>query len=465
MTSFNISGCCTLMDAFGFQEKNKHEIIHFLQFTSPVTWFKYLSKPEKIFSVEDLAELSIDGILKRNFSKKCVVNDYNRTVLNYFQEKADYFIFDFTEMVRYGLVKQVIDDNRVHYFTATGRVMDRNSQNKNFLDLLSGKKEIISVDQYLSEELISEVMDNLKIWVCEKKGYKCEQIILVRTMNAVEYYDGTMMRSFPNRKKLEHENIHLEKIYSEFERKFKGCNVVRMPNNVYGIIPHKWGLLSLHFCNEVYDYLYNAFNMIANKCSGGVDTLCDVTENLLEANRKMFILQERYYILEMKGNRYKYLSDRLIENITKEKEKYDTIIAEPLLKVDIHFSMIGWKSNFTVAEMSKDIKKYQIEALRISCMDKSFDGDIYYAAKVGYRQVWTDTYKNGQMVGTTGKSLPISAVKIWLDEKAQEKYEITYEFITESNCKYNGSNGIPVEIGLGDIFVGANIELKEKHSG
>lgn len=269
MATFNISGCCTMRDAFGFQEKCEHKVIHFLQFSSPVTWFEFITEPEKEFLTSDLDELSVDGIVKNNFTKKCIVNDYNRTVLSYYKDKADYFIFDFPEMVRYGLIKQTINDNRVHYFTSTGRVLKRNSKHMNFLDLLSGNKSLIHVSEYLTDDMIEKILAKLHDWLIYTKGYALKEIILVKTLNALDYYDGTMMRSFPNVEKLKQENALLNKIYTKFECLFDGCHVVEFPTNAYGIVPHKWGLLSLHYSKEIYDYLYGAFDFIANNFSGG----------------------------------------------------------------------------------------------------------------------------------------------------------------------------------------------------
>jgi len=272
MASFNISGCCTLRDAFGFRKNCEHDVVQFLQFSSPVTWFDFITEPPRRVTMEDMAELSVDGALKNNFSKKCVTTDYNRLALDYFRLDADYWIFDFPEMVKYGLIKQTTEDGAVHYFTATGRVLHKNSNNQCFLDILNGKKERIYSVSYLTDHEIEKVISDLYHWVIYEKQYQAEQIILVRTINALEYYDGTFLNDYPDKLKLETENILMEKIYDVFERYFAGCHVIKFPRNIYGELPHKWGLHPLHFCKEAYDYLYEMVDLISKKSnifSGG----------------------------------------------------------------------------------------------------------------------------------------------------------------------------------------------------
>ena len=46
----------------------------------------------KVFSIDELDDLLVDGAIKNNFTKKCIINDYNRSVLSYFEKKVDYFI-------------------------------------------------------------------------------------------------------------------------------------------------------------------------------------------------------------------------------------------------------------------------------------------------------------------------------------------------------------------------------------
>ena len=89
MATFNILSSCICRDAFGFQENCGHEIITFLQSTSPFTWFEFNQTPKRLLVPECFSDINI-----KNFRKKCVMLDYNKQVLSSYDEKSDFFILD-----------------------------------------------------------------------------------------------------------------------------------------------------------------------------------------------------------------------------------------------------------------------------------------------------------------------------------------------------------------------------------
>lgn len=447
MSSFNISGCCTLRDTFAFRENSEHDVVQFLQFSSPVTWFDFITAPPQKITLEDLSELFVDGILKNNFTKKCVVTDYNRLALKYFQGRADYWIFDFPEMVIYGLIKQTTEEGIIHYFTATGRVLKKNKDNKCFLDVLPGKKEQIAPLSYLTDNKIEKVIADLYNWVVYDKNYTVEQVVLVRTINALEYCDGKVMQDYSNRKKLENENILLEKIYDVFERYFAGCHVIRFPENIYGEIPHKWGLHPLHYCKEAYDYLYGMIDLISKgENTYSSEYFVQVYEKLFRAKREVFELQtklQKEYMANIKLS-------TAISSIKKQTMFINESIREikvPLLKLEVHFSNDGWITLSGIEKQSyKNDKGRQIEGVKLSVLDDAFNGSIFYAAKVNYRRDWTNTYSNGMMVGTTGKKMPLNGIKIWLDDVSAKRYSVLYKVYTSTNELMKGQDGSTIEL-------------------
>lgn len=175
---------------------------------------------------------------------------------------------------------------------------------------------------------------------------------------------------------------------------------------------------------------------------------------MLESNRQRFELQKECTIQQKKLDRINNLSIKLEEILD----------GSTMLNTEIHFSHIGWQTDRWGKDIEKYSTNYQIEAIKISCMDRNFTGDIFYAAKVGYRKTWTDTYKNGQMVGTVGKKMPINAIKIWLDKKSENEFDIIYRLITRAGIIYETSNGIPIEIGKSEVFTGIYVELKRRTS-
>lgn len=82
MASFNIYGCCICRDLFGFVPYNTHEVVHFLQSSSQISNFLFPTKPKKELTFEDFENIELP-----NFQKKCIIHDYNKTLLNYYTER------------------------------------------------------------------------------------------------------------------------------------------------------------------------------------------------------------------------------------------------------------------------------------------------------------------------------------------------------------------------------------------
>ena len=66
MATFNILSSCICRDAFGFQENCGHEIITFLQSTSPFTWFEFNQTPKRLLVPECFSDINIKNFRKRN---------------------------------------------------------------------------------------------------------------------------------------------------------------------------------------------------------------------------------------------------------------------------------------------------------------------------------------------------------------------------------------------------------------
>ena len=110
MATYNILGSCICRDLFGFQENNKHEVLTFLQATTALTWFCYDDKPSRIMGLDFYND--VEGL--SNFQKRCLVHDYNKTVLEQFTKKADYFITDMTEFASMNIARETDKENHHH---------------------------------------------------------------------------------------------------------------------------------------------------------------------------------------------------------------------------------------------------------------------------------------------------------------------------------------------------------------
>lgn len=360
---------------------------------------------EKI-DLSTLNGLTVDFDWKSNFTKRCIVTDYNRDVLNYYEKESDYFLMDFSEMVKYGLVKHYQKDGTLHYFTSSGSIAYKNASGNNFLSCLDGEKEFLSPSLYLSKEKIHSFMLSLHNWLINIKKYTESRIICVEIFNALSYYSNEMIFPIPNQDKCLAENALLRAIYDEFRIVFPNSNMIKMPSTVVAIQPHKWGLHPLHFCPEAYDYIYECVDLITK---GSYVTVAD-----------------KYLSLYTDIISYKY-TPCTPQNIN------------PRLLADLHYSEIGWISIEKYLKYYGNEQKNRLEAFKIMLLG-NISGSVCYQVNVNNRPTWTDIYSNGQMVGTTGLSLPINGIKIWLEGHISQLYSVKYEAIID-NTLYYGQNG------------------------
>lgn len=335
MATYNILSSCICRDAFGFRVDNKHEVIRFLQSSQPITWFHLNDKPQ-IKLGEDAFE---DITTLTNFQKKCIINDYNKTVLEQYDIKADFFITDLVSFAGTGLAKEIYDDNSEHYFTNSkwfqiaykGGVKNK----------LNGKIENVNRFHIITDDFISDFVRKYIEWI-QKQGYSPEEIILVENKKVTSYSDGEMLYYFEKSALRNRINSILDKVYLEFEKQLSNCYVVKMPIGVYADVHHKWGLIDLHYCREYYDYLYECFDLISrkNNCQGEICLLRDSYSERLQENRDRFIqnsishirgeqllgnlyLENNYYISNKKVPFYK--DDKLQQLIGKTKGYFNAL--------------------------------------------------------------------------------------------------------------------------------------------
>ena len=256
MATFNILSSCICRDAFGFQVDNAHKIVTFLQSTSALTWYEYPNKPIKPIDIsifEDITVLS-------NFQKKCLLNDYNKTVFDNFTEKTDFFITDMTEFASMPLGKEVYENGQEHYFTFSKWF--NNAYKSGLKEKLDYKIERINQVDIINDDIIDETMEKYTQWILSK-GYKEEEVILVQNKRSTHYIDGELLYRFSGETHREVLNNLLDKIYEAFRKNMPNAHVIKMPVGVLGDTRHKWGLTDLHFSKEYYDYLYKCFDLIA----------------------------------------------------------------------------------------------------------------------------------------------------------------------------------------------------------
>ena len=455
--TININGCCVLRDIFGIREDAKstnYKIINFRQFSSPITWFIMNDKPQECIELEQLQNLTVDGLLKNNFTKKCVVDDYNKNVLQSYTCKSDYFLLDFAE-ARYGIVNLVSKDGQKHCFTATGRITKKNKDGICFLDLLQGEKVIDSYQKYDNAYNIHKTCELLVEWLINKMGYKESDIILVETQSALVYTDGKEMYEFPNKEKIISENIYIKKWNDKFKELTPNCNVIKLPDELLADTRNKWGLHSLHYCREVYDYLYEAVNVIINKdnynsieyyrnrCMTLIRDKMEYYNKNKELKKVMIEYERALNGLKISENGLDNISDCRLSDICvyvdKLKRDINRAINSPYLVVDYHMSKEGWLSQNGIDVVCNGSLNHWIEAVKMKI--ESVDTlHINYAVRLKNSKSFTNVYSDGKMSGTTGRSIPIIGIKIWLTGETATEYGIAYEIFGDSENK-KGKDG------------------------
>ena len=280
MAVFNIFGMCILRDTFSFVPCNRHTVQHFLQWSHPANVFIFNNKPERTL---ELKHFGHDRPVP-NFKERCVLHDYNRNVLDYYEKPSDFFMLDLTTMVHTHLLKETQSDGSFHYITNSLAMME---------NMNAGLKEGFFADRKLTPvtalDILAQVgyetiIDKYLEWLRVTKGYRNDQIILVENRSVHHYTDGESL--FELHLDFRKENEVLKKCYAYFKQQCPGCHVIRMPCNVYADLHHNWGLTDLHLCMEYYDYLYACFDAIATgaNCDQEIDRLYEDYSQLFMEN-------------------------------------------------------------------------------------------------------------------------------------------------------------------------------------
>lgn len=277
----DIYGTCICRDLFGLVPYNTYKVRHFLQASSQIVNFIYNSKPQKMMEENDFKNVKDINAFKR----KCIINDYNKTVLDNYDDRADYYILDLVNIANTDLIKQTYDNNEVHYFTRSKwfTVAFEGGLKDSFF--YNSKLETINRLKLLEEIGINDIIEKYVKWLIYEKEYTPEQIILIENKRAERYTAGKYIYNFETGTRVQVNDL-LDEVYLLFEQKCRGCNVIKMPENTYADVQHKWGLTDLHFCYEYYEYLYKCIDLIIQKkeCQNDIEQLYEAYSKLFEEN-------------------------------------------------------------------------------------------------------------------------------------------------------------------------------------
>ncbi len=262
MSTFNVYGVCICRDLFTMGGANNHKILRFLQGSSPIINFKYSSQPRMYISEEDF--VGVDGFTR--FQQECIINDYNASLPQYYDVKADYFVIDLC-VLSYNLCKERYEDGTTRLFTATKWFQKAyNNGLRDFFRKNNIEIEFLDPMEYLSDNMIRESVRAEVEWIRDM-GYDDEHIILIEVKRSSCYTKGGCLRFFEGKDR-DRMNGRLDYAYSICRKEIPGCIFIPTPINAYCDAEHKWGLCDLHYCSEYYEYLLEAINTAIQEVEG-----------------------------------------------------------------------------------------------------------------------------------------------------------------------------------------------------
>ena len=91
----------------------------------------------------------------------------------------------------------------------------------------------------------------------------------------------------------------------------------------------------------------------------------------------------------------------------------------------MHQQAYGWGSTVTDGAQAGIISGYRLEALQLSITGGQYTGGVTYRAHVS-GVGWQSYVSNGATAGTTGQSLRMEAVQIYLTGELANHYNIEY---------------------------------------
>lgn len=240
MASFNIWGACVSRDILQKEVlAGNYEVKRWISFISPITAFTEPYKDE--FDVSAMPWGT--GFFRRNMQ-----SDIDKDYFKYlFAEPSDYIIVDMVDS------RMDIVEHEKCMLTVSNQI----GFNWDYINNLFGEgywKRMKMSD--FSEKTHCLYASKVADKILEK--YRPDQIILHIHYGVKEILDKekNVIRHFPEEKcaEVSEYNYLNKKINDMLEEKFKGCHVIRFPDNVLADGNHQWGLLPLHYERLYYEY-------------------------------------------------------------------------------------------------------------------------------------------------------------------------------------------------------------------
>jgi len=330
--SVDVISSCVCRDCFeiGLKElkNNNYKIELFYQATSPFSL--YSSRCEELQGLNEQ-----DLVFGSPWQRRIFLSDVKKNIFERIgsEKRSSYLILDFTDFAK----------NLYRLTSGEGVYLIQTDPSKNNFDVF-GKyvRDVISPwnlpNDYIHSCLEKYVSDILKI-------YDAEKIILCKVYHVKSYVSSQgMIEDFVSC--VDCQNEFLERCYeyieNEFSKREARIHTVQMPMGVLGCQDHKWGKYTLHFCNEYYEYLLMA-----------VDIICSE-------------YKEKERMLKVNLERCETEFERIAQNAKELRKNYE---ADSLLKKERARSQAAEDS---VRELKLELSEEQrkLQSLKNSCSYK-----------------------------------------------------------------------------------------------
>lgn len=302
MKSFNVMGDCVSRDILEFEEV---KVLQYNAFSSMISVCS--GKSSNVMKLEDLDQASsiLTSICSRNsskatklvdfdqnigneypnFVKRCIMFDFNKSVLDYvLEKKSDYFVLDILDSRHPLLI------NGCHCITLTNRM-------RKIVSLLPRQfglneyKEVspytdISMEQW--EDCIGRVADRIR------NHYTVKQIVLNIHYGVRQYICDSGIKSFSSSTvdEVNRYNVLVKKLFEMLKKELDGCHIIEFPDQTVAVKEHKWGLAPLHYHDIYYRYGTEAIKVILRDFS--------YEEEKIQLERLRVDCSERFELLKTK---------------------------------------------------------------------------------------------------------------------------------------------------------------------
>lgn len=279
-----ITGCCVSRDIFNYDLQGFYENCRFVQL-NPISCIGGSAK-----IMPDFDKLQF----RSNFIKKCAVCAMKNDLLDQLRSsKADKLIIDLAEE-RIPKAKLLDSDGNEsvyanHMFFKPMRTMFGQG------DYANVKMETIGFDSLPWEKVKKSYQEFAEKITSKQGGFSQEDIIIVEVYLAKEYvgqdyklHEYNTDNSDFSKEYIEKANAYLKKCYELLKSLLPNSKVIKMPENVYSVYWHHWGINPLHFNTETYKYLLDSVDVIVGRSkSDSLESLYEEIKFRNYISRKM----------------------------------------------------------------------------------------------------------------------------------------------------------------------------------